>query len=95
MLRQYLREVPVTRPYFEVTANSPDEQVAADARRHLVFRLDVPDDSEKRCGGTGAVLIIGVSSATATSTPPPAASPILRRAGWDLRQVDGDGHRAQ
>jgi len=43
VLRQYLREVPVTRPYFDVTADSPDDAVAADARRHPVFRLDVPD----------------------------------------------------
>ena len=39
VLRQYLREVPVTRPYFAVTADSPDEDVAADAYRHPVFRL--------------------------------------------------------
>jgi len=36
---RYLREVPVTRPYFAVTADSPDEDVTADAHRHPVFRL--------------------------------------------------------
>ncbi|MFI5626733.1 nitroreductase family deazaflavin-dependent oxidoreductase [Nocardioides sp. NPDC051685] len=41
VLRQYLREVPVTRPYFAVTADSPDEDVTADAHRHPVFRLTV------------------------------------------------------
>lgn len=39
VLRQYLREVPVTRPYFAVTADSPDEEIIADAPRHPVFRL--------------------------------------------------------
>jgi hypothetical protein len=42
VLRQYLREVPVTRPYFDVTAESPDQDIAADAVRHPVFRLDAP-----------------------------------------------------
>ncbi|MEU7583281.1 nitroreductase/quinone reductase family protein [Streptomyces sp. NPDC041068] len=39
VLRQYLREVPVTRPYFDVTAESSDEEFAAEAARHPVFRL--------------------------------------------------------
>lgn len=43
VLRQYLREVPVTRPYFAVTGDSPDEDIAADAHRHPVFRLTVAD----------------------------------------------------
>jgi deazaflavin-dependent oxidoreductase (nitroreductase family) len=45
VLRQYLREVPVTHAYFDVTAESTDEQFAAEASRHPVFRLisDAPD----------------------------------------------------
>jgi deazaflavin-dependent oxidoreductase (nitroreductase family) len=39
VLRQYLREVPVTRAYFDVTADSTDEQFSAEAARHPVFRL--------------------------------------------------------
>jgi hypothetical protein len=39
VLRQYLREVPITRAYFDVTADSTDEQFAAEASRHPVFRL--------------------------------------------------------
>ncbi|GAA4630816.1 nitroreductase family deazaflavin-dependent oxidoreductase [Actinoallomurus vinaceus] len=39
VLRQYLREVPVTRAYFDVTLDSTDEQFAAEASRHPVFRL--------------------------------------------------------
>lgn len=39
VLRQYLREVPVTRPYFDVTADSTDERFAAEAARHPVFEL--------------------------------------------------------
>ncbi|MCO6009183.1 nitroreductase family deazaflavin-dependent oxidoreductase [Actinoallomurus purpureus] len=39
VLRQYLREVPITRAYFDVTADSTDEQFAAEVSRHPVFRL--------------------------------------------------------
>jgi hypothetical protein len=39
VLRQYLREVPVTRAYFDVTLDSTDEQFVAEAPRHPVFRL--------------------------------------------------------
>jgi len=39
VLRQYLQEVPVTRPYFDMTPDSPDQQIAAEARRHPVFVL--------------------------------------------------------
>ncbi|MEV8564480.1 nitroreductase/quinone reductase family protein [Streptomyces sp. NPDC051322] len=40
VLRQYLREVPVTRPYFDITADSPDSAVIAESVRHPVFRLE-------------------------------------------------------
>lgn len=43
VLRQYLREVPVTRPYFAVTADSPDEDIIAESHRHPVFRLTDTD----------------------------------------------------
>lgn len=39
VLRQYLREVPVTRRYFDVTAASSDKQWIREAHRHPVFRL--------------------------------------------------------
>jgi hypothetical protein len=39
VLRQYLREVPVTRAYFDVTPDSSDEQFAAESPRHPVFQL--------------------------------------------------------
>jgi hypothetical protein len=42
VLRQYLWEVPVTRPYFDVTLDSTDEEFAAEAPRHPVFRLISP-----------------------------------------------------
>ncbi|MGW6354071.1 hypothetical protein ACWFR5_02470 [Streptomyces sp. NPDC055092] len=38
-LGQYLREVPVTRACFDVTLDSADEEFAAVAARHPVFRL--------------------------------------------------------
>ncbi|MET7516886.1 nitroreductase family deazaflavin-dependent oxidoreductase [Streptomyces sp. NPDC005480] len=39
VLRQYLREVPVTRAYFDVTPDSTDEEFAAESARHPVFHL--------------------------------------------------------
>lgn len=39
VLRRYLREVPITRAYFDVTLDSPDERFAAEAPRHPVFEL--------------------------------------------------------
>jgi deazaflavin-dependent oxidoreductase (nitroreductase family) len=42
VLRRYLADVAVTRPYFDVTADSPLEDIAAEAGRHPVFRLVPP-----------------------------------------------------
>lgn len=42
VLRQYLREVPVTRPYFDVTPDSSDEEITAEALRHPVLLLLSP-----------------------------------------------------
>jgi deazaflavin-dependent oxidoreductase (nitroreductase family) len=39
VLRQYIREVPITRPYFDVRPDSPLEAFAAEAPRHPVFLL--------------------------------------------------------
>jgi deazaflavin-dependent oxidoreductase (nitroreductase family) len=44
VLRTYLTEVPVTRPYFDMTADAPDEDVIAEASRHPVFEI-TPVDS--------------------------------------------------
>jgi deazaflavin-dependent oxidoreductase (nitroreductase family) len=46
VLRQYLREVPVTQPYFDATPDSPDQQIAAEAPRHPVFVLLPRGDGE-------------------------------------------------
>ncbi|WP_369214727.1 nitroreductase/quinone reductase family protein [Streptomyces flavofungini] len=43
VLRQYWREVPVTRAYFDVTGDSSDAEFAAEAARHPVFRLLPPE----------------------------------------------------
>jgi deazaflavin-dependent oxidoreductase (nitroreductase family) len=40
ILRKYLQDVRVARPYFDVTADASDEQIAAEAKRHPVFRLE-------------------------------------------------------
>lgn len=39
VLRQYLREVPITRAYFDVTLDSADEEFAAEVAHHPVFAL--------------------------------------------------------
>jgi hypothetical protein len=39
VLRKYIAEIRVTRPYFDATPNSSDEAVAAELSRHAVFRL--------------------------------------------------------
>lgn len=39
VLRAYMRDVPVTAPYFNATPESPDEAVVAELARHPVFRL--------------------------------------------------------
>jgi hypothetical protein len=39
VLRKYIAEIRVTHPYFDATANSSDEAVAAELSRHAVFRL--------------------------------------------------------
>jgi deazaflavin-dependent oxidoreductase (nitroreductase family) len=39
VLRKYMAEIRVTRPYFDASPNSSDEMVAAELPRHAVFRL--------------------------------------------------------
>jgi deazaflavin-dependent oxidoreductase (nitroreductase family) len=39
VLREYVRKLPVVRPYFEAGKDSPLEAFAAEAARHPVFRL--------------------------------------------------------
>jgi hypothetical protein len=39
VLRKYIAEIRVTRPYFDAAANASDEAVAAELPRHAVFRL--------------------------------------------------------
>jgi hypothetical protein len=39
VLRRYITEIRVTRPYFDAGASSTDEEVAAELSRHAVFRL--------------------------------------------------------
>jgi deazaflavin-dependent oxidoreductase (nitroreductase family) len=47
VLRAYIDEIRVTRPYFDATADSPDDAVAAELKRHPVFRL-IPLNAEAR-----------------------------------------------
>ena len=39
VLRQYAREVPITRPFFDAGPAAPLEAFAAEAARHPVFRI--------------------------------------------------------
>jgi deazaflavin-dependent oxidoreductase (nitroreductase family) len=39
VLRKYIAEIRVTRPYFNANPDSPDEAIAAELVRHSVFRL--------------------------------------------------------
>jgi deazaflavin-dependent oxidoreductase (nitroreductase family) len=40
ILRKYLRQVKVVRPFFDVTQDSPLDAFAAEADRHPVFRIE-------------------------------------------------------
>lgn len=42
VLRRYMRQIRVTRAYFDANPESPDEQVLAELPRHPVFRLVPP-----------------------------------------------------
>jgi deazaflavin-dependent oxidoreductase (nitroreductase family) len=42
VLRAYYRRFRVTRPFFDVTLESSDEDWLAEARRHPAFRLESP-----------------------------------------------------
>ena len=39
VLKRYLQQVPITRPFFDVRADATLDAFAAEARRHPVFRL--------------------------------------------------------
>jgi deazaflavin-dependent oxidoreductase (nitroreductase family) len=39
VLRKYLGEIRVTRPYFDATPDSTDDEITAELPRHTVFRL--------------------------------------------------------
>jgi deazaflavin-dependent oxidoreductase (nitroreductase family) len=42
VLRHYVRQVSITRPFFDVAPDAPVEEFVAEAARHPVFRLDPP-----------------------------------------------------
>jgi deazaflavin-dependent oxidoreductase (nitroreductase family) len=45
VLRRYLAEVRVVRPYFDATPDSPDEALLAELPRHPVFALTPREDA--------------------------------------------------
>jgi deazaflavin-dependent oxidoreductase (nitroreductase family) len=40
VLRAYIDEIKVTRPYFDANPDAPDDAIAAELTRHPVFRLE-------------------------------------------------------
>jgi deazaflavin-dependent oxidoreductase (nitroreductase family) len=50
VLRKYIAGIRVTRAYFDATANSSDEAVAAELARHAVFRL-IPSSLNRHGNG--------------------------------------------
>ncbi|WP_265442577.1 nitroreductase/quinone reductase family protein [Flexivirga meconopsidis] len=43
VIRRYIRDVPVTRPYWEVGVDASDAEIAAIVPKHPVFQLVPPD----------------------------------------------------
>ena len=39
VLQEYIRTTPITRPYFDVTPDSPQDAFVAEAAKHPVFRV--------------------------------------------------------
>lgn len=39
VLKQYVTEIPITRPFFDATPDAPFEAFVAEAHRHPVFRI--------------------------------------------------------
>ena len=42
VLREYVRDTPIVRPFFDAEPDAPLEAFAAEASRHPVFRLTTP-----------------------------------------------------
>jgi deazaflavin-dependent oxidoreductase (nitroreductase family) len=50
VLRQYMSEIRITRPYFAASPDSADEDVAAELPRHPVFRLIPVVNGDRQTG---------------------------------------------
>ena len=48
VLRAYIDEIKVTRPYFNTNPDSHDEAIAAELKRHAVFQAGAGDSSVKK-----------------------------------------------
>lgn len=42
VLRKYIKDIKFARSHFDAKPDSPDEEIAAEAPKHPVFRLDTP-----------------------------------------------------
>lgn len=57
ILKEYLRQVPVVRPYFDVSPDDPLDAFVAEAARHPVFRVIEPavvEATAPRCTSASA-----------------------------------------
>ena len=45
ILKRYVTDIPITRPFFDARPDSPVEAFIAEAHRHPVFRLTPPAES--------------------------------------------------
>ena len=57
ILKEYLRQVPVVRPYFDVSPDDPVDAFVAEAPRHPVFRVVEPavvETTTPRCMSASA-----------------------------------------
>jgi transposase len=61
VLRKYIDEIRVTRPYFDATPSSSDAAVAAELSRHPVFRLNA-DQTDAQLARHGGVAPLEASS---------------------------------
>ena len=47
VLRHYVKQVPITAPFFDAGRDAPVEHFVAEAPRHPVFRLEPPPGPDR------------------------------------------------
>jgi deazaflavin-dependent oxidoreductase (nitroreductase family) len=75
VLRRYVRDVPVTRPFFDVGPESPLEDFEAEAHRHPVFALHAVPGSSTGAGVGGAKILHRRNEPRRGTQPPASGAP--------------------